>query len=84
MLMLAEVRRRLTAASYYVFNVDVTVVTEKPKIAPYADAMRESLARVLGVATDAVSVKAKTNEKMDTVGRGKGLMVYAVASLGGA
>jgi 2-C-methyl-D-erythritol 2,4-cyclodiphosphate synthase len=84
MLMLAEVRRRLTAASYYTFNVDVTVVTEKPQIAPYVDAMRESLARVLGVATDAVSVKAKTNEKMDTVGRGKGLMVYAVASLGGA
>jgi len=84
MLMLAEVRRRLMAASYYVFNVDVTVVTEQPKIAPYVDAMRESLARVLGIATGAVSVKAKTNEKMDSVGQGQGLMVYAIASLGGA
>ena len=84
MLMLADVRRRLAAASYYVFNVDVTVVTEQPKIAPHVDAMQESLAQVLGVATGAVSVKGKTNEKMDTVGRGKGLVVYAVASLGGA
>jgi 2-C-methyl-D-erythritol 2,4-cyclodiphosphate synthase len=84
MLMLADVRRRLAAASYYVFNVDVTVVTEQPKIAPHVDAMQESLAQVLGVATGAVSVKAKTNEKMDTVGSGKGLVVYAVASLGGA
>jgi 2C-methyl-D-erythritol 2,4-cyclodiphosphate synthase len=39
---------------------------------------------VLGVATGAVSVKAKTNEKMDSVGQGKGLMVYAIASVGGA
>ncbi len=84
MRMLAEVNRRLTAASYYVFNVDVTVVTEEPKIAPHAAAMRERLAGVLGVSADAVSIKAKTNEKMDTVGRGKGLMVYAIASLGGA
>ena len=84
MQMLAEVKRRLTAASYFVFNVDITVVTEKPKIAPHAPAIREKLAVVLGVSVDAVSIKAKTNEKMDTVGRGKGLMVYAIASLGGA
>ncbi len=84
MQMLTEVKRRLTAASYFVFNVDITVVTEKPKIAPHAPAIRENLAVVLGVSVDAVSIKAKTNEKMDTVGRGKGLMVYAIASLGGA
>ncbi len=84
MLMLAEVRRRLSAASYYVFNVDITVVTERPRIAPHVAAIRERLANVLGVAQDAVSIKAKTNEKMDTVGRGKGLVVYAIASLGGA
>ncbi len=84
MRMLAEVTRRLTAASYFVFNVDITVVTEQPKIAPHATAIRESLAAVLGVSVDAVSIKAKTNEKMDAVGRGKGLMVYAIVSLGGA
>lgn len=84
MQLLAEVKRRITAASYNIVNVDATVVTEAPKLAPYVDEMRDNLARALGVASSAVSVKAKTNEKLDAVGRGKGLQVYAIASLGGA
>ena len=84
MVMLAEARRRIVAASYTVFNVDITVVTEEPKIGPHAQAIREKLAQALDIPADAVSVKAKTNEKMDAVGRGKGLMVLVVASLGGA
>jgi 2-C-methyl-D-erythritol 2,4-cyclodiphosphate synthase len=84
LMLLAEVKRRLTAASYTVVNIDVTVVTERPKLAPYVAAMRENLARALSVPVSAVSVKAKTNEKMDAVGRGKGLQAFAIASLGGA
>jgi 2-C-methyl-D-erythritol 2,4-cyclodiphosphate synthase len=82
--LLQDVRRRLTAASYSIVNVDVTVLLEFPKLRPYVDAMRHSLAAALGVPTSAVSVKAKTNEKMDAVGRGEGVQVFAVASLGGA
>ncbi len=82
--LLREVKRRLTAASYTIVNVDVTVVTEKPRLAPYIPAMRENLSRALAIPLQAVSVKAKTNEKMDAVGEGKGLQVFAVASLGGA
>ena len=82
--LLAEVRRRLRAASYTLVNVDVTVVTEAPKVAPHADEMRQNLASALGLATSQVSVKAKTNEGMDSVGKGKGLQVFAVASIGGA
>lgn len=84
MQMLGEVKRRIVAASYVIVNVDVTVVTEAPKIAPHAEAMRANLALALGLPNTAVSVKAKTNEKMDDVGAGKGLQVFAVASLGGA
>ncbi len=84
MMMLKEVRRRLAAANYSIVNIDVTVVTEAPKIAPYADAMRENIAETLEIPPGAISIKAKTNEKMDSVGRGRGLMVYAVASVGGA
>jgi len=84
LLMLSEVRHRLTAASYSIVNVDVTVVLEKPKLAPHIPMMRDNLARSLGLGVNSVSVKAKTNEKMDSVGRGKGIMVYAVASVGGA
>ena len=84
MQLLAEVRRRIVAAGYELINVDITVITEEPKIAPHADAMRENLARILGLHTNSVSVKAKTNEGVDDVGSGKALQVFAIASVGGA
>lgn len=84
MVLLAEAHRRLEQGGYRVGNVDVTVVTEAPKLGPHIPAMRERLAGTLGVPRDAVSVKAKTNERMDAVGQGKGLMVFAVASIRGA
>jgi 2-C-methyl-D-erythritol 2,4-cyclodiphosphate synthase len=62
-----------------VVNVDVTVVCESPRIGPHAGAMRDRLAGALGVASDAVSVKGKTNEGMGWLGRGEGLAVHAVA-----
>ncbi len=82
--LLAEVKRRLVAASYTIVNVDVTAVAERPKLAPYIDQMRQNIARALAIPVNAVSVKAKTNEKMDAVGRGKGIVAFAIASLGGA
>ncbi len=82
--LLAEVRHRLTAAGYSIVNIDVTVVTEKPKLASYIDDMRENISRTLGLPVSAVSIKAKTNEGMDSVGRGRGLQVFAIASVGGA
>ncbi len=82
--MLGEVKRRLLAASYSLVNVDVTIITEEPRLAPHIDEMRKNLALVLGLGINAVSVKAKTNEGMDSVGKGKGLQVFAVASIGGA
>ncbi|HEX9582579.1 MAG TPA: 2-C-methyl-D-erythritol 2,4-cyclodiphosphate synthase [Gemmatimonadales bacterium] len=84
MQLLTDVRRRVVAAGYSIVNVDVTVITEKPQLAPHADAMRERLAAVLGVAAGAVSIKAKTNEGLDDVGKGKGLQVFAIAALAGA
>ena len=84
LMLLSEVRHRLIAASYSIVNVDATVVLEKPRLAPYIDEMRENIARTLGLSKNAVSIKAKTNEKMDSVGRGKGIQVFAIASVGGA
>jgi 2-C-methyl-D-erythritol 2,4-cyclodiphosphate synthase len=84
MQLLAEVKRRIVAASYIIVNVDVTIVTEAPRIAPHVGAMREQLARALSLPATAVSVKSKTNERLDDVGAGKGLQVFAIASLGGA
>ena len=84
LLMLSEARHRLVAASYSIVNVDVTVILEKPKLAPYIDKMRENVARALSLPVNTVSIKAKTNEKMDSVCRGKGIQVFAIASVGGA
>jgi len=79
--MLATACARVHAAGLVVGNVDVTVVTQRPRLAPHVPAMRERLAAVLGVPVGAVSVKGKTNEGMDAVGRGEGLQVFAVALL---
>ena len=60
-------------------NVDATVILERPKLAPYVDAMRERLAEVLGVPADRVSIKAKTNEGVGELGRGEAIAVHAIA-----
>ncbi len=62
-------------------NADVTVVCEAPKVSPHAAAMRANLAQDLGVALDAVSIKATTTEKLGLTGRGEGLAAMAVALL---
>jgi 2-C-methyl-D-erythritol 2,4-cyclodiphosphate synthase len=62
-------------------NVDATVVLERPKLAPFRDAMRETLAAALGLPVDAVNVKATTGEGMGFVGRGEGAAAMAVATL---
>ena len=62
-------------------NADITVVCERPKVAPHAAAMRELLAADLGVAVDTISIKATTSEKLGFTGRGEGLAAMAVVLL---
>jgi 2-C-methyl-D-erythritol 2,4-cyclodiphosphate synthase len=66
---------------FRVHNVDATVVMERPKLAPYRDAMRESLAAAMRLGLGAVNVKATTGEKMGFVGREEGVAALAVATL---
>lgn len=70
---------RLRHEGWTVVNVDVTVVTERPRIQPHADAMRRRLAGLLGVPVSSVSVKGKSNEGMGWIGSGEGLAVMAIA-----
>ena len=81
MAMLETACARVRAAGYVIVNVDATVITERPRLAAHVPAMRERLAGVLGVPVDAVSIKGKTNEGMDAVGRGDGLQVFAIATV---
>ena len=62
-------------------NADVTVVCERPKVGPHAEAMRAVLADDLGVAQDAISVKATTTETLGFTGRGEGIAAHAVVLL---
>ena len=64
-----------------VSNVDVTVILERPKIAPYLDDIRSQLSAALEVPVDCVNVKGKTNEGVDAVGRGEAIAAHAVALL---
>ena len=66
---------------YRVSNVDVTVIAQKPKLLPYLDLMRSNLAAALGVDAGAVSIKGKTNEGVDSMGRGESMSAHAVALL---
>ena len=68
-------------AGYRVVNVDVVVVLERPKIAPHIAAIREGLAGALNVTIDCVSLKGKTNEGVDAIGRGEAIAAHAVALL---
>jgi len=79
MRLLTAVVAKIAAAGYVVGNVDATVAAEAPQLAPHIAAMRETIAAALGVAVDAVSVKATTTEKLGAVGRGEGIAATAVA-----
>jgi 2-C-methyl-D-erythritol 2,4-cyclodiphosphate synthase len=59
-------------------NVDVTVVAEQPRLAPHITRMIDNLAPILGLAPDAVSIKATSTEKMGFAGREEGIAAYAV------
>ena len=71
----------LAAHGWQVVNVDSTVRAQAPMLAPYRDAMRQSIARLLAVAPERVNVKAKTAERLGFVGRQEGIATSAVCLL---
>lgn len=80
-LLLERVAERLRAEGFAVVNVDATVLAQAPKLAPYREAMRENLARALGLDLSCVSVKATTEEGLGFTGEGLGIAAHAVALL---
>ena len=66
---------------WQVGNADITIICERPKVGPHADAMRQAIATDLGVDIGAISVKATTSEKLGFTGRGEGIAAQAVVLL---
>jgi 2-C-methyl-D-erythritol 2,4-cyclodiphosphate synthase len=68
-------------AGFVISNVDCTMVCEFPKIGPHADAMRATLADIMNLPVEDISVKATTSEKLGFTGRGEGIAAIATAAL---
>ncbi len=79
--LLTRAVRLVAARGYRVVNVDATVVAERPRLRPHIAAMREALARGLGVEASAVNIKATTNEGLGDIGAGAAIAALAVALL---
>ena len=79
--LLREVDRRLTEAGYRLGNLDVTVIAQRPKLAPYINQMRQNLAAALHTELQNVSVKATTEEHLGFTGAGEGIAAHAVCLL---
>ena len=71
----------IRASGYEIGNIDSTVVCQAPKLAPHIASMRARIAEVLALPTEAVSVKASTEEHMGFTGRGEGIAAHAVCLL---
>lgn len=76
-----EAVKRVCDTGYILGNLDVTVVLERPKLWPHIDIMRANLAGLLGCDVNAVSLKGKTHERVDAVGRGEAIACHVVALL---
>jgi len=80
-ILLREVARMVTNAGFRIGNLDATIIAQAPKMAPHIPRMIENIASDLGVAVNAVNVKATTTEKLGFSGRGEGIAAQAVALL---
>lgn len=81
LILLARVREAIEAAGYGIGNIDVTMIAQRPKLAPYIPQMRENLARVLGIDLSQINIKATTEERLGFSGREEGMACHAVCLL---
>lgn len=79
--LLAQVVADVAATGWVPENLDVTVVAERPRLAPHRDAMRERLAGTLGIGAQQVSVKFTTTDRLGTIGRAEGVAAWATVLL---
>lgn len=80
-ILLQDTVKRVTSFGHTIGNIDLTIMAEAPKLLPYKEAMRTTLASLLGIRKNFVNIKATTAEKLGFVGRKEGVTVHAVANL---
>ncbi len=80
-ILLKEVYQKIQKEEYSLVNADIMLIAEEPKIAPYILRMRETIAGVLGTSVENISIKATTNEKAGSLGRGEAIACHCVVLL---
>jgi len=80
-ILLQDTVKRIRSFGYTIGNIDLTIMAEAPKLLPYKESMRTTLASALGIRKNFVNIKATTAEKLGFVGRKEGVTVHAVANL---
>lgn len=81
LVLLASVGEKIKAAGYRVGNLDVTMIAQRPKLAPHIAQMQENIAKALDVDPSRINVKATTEEKLGFTGSGEGMACHAVCLL---
>lgn len=81
MLLLKHVKQIVAEKGYVLSNLDVTVIAQRPKLAPHISHMRDRVADCLGVDLDQINIKATTEEHLGFTGRGEGISCHAVCLL---
>lgn len=77
--LLEMIKKFLDEHKWKVINIDVTLIAEKPKIAPYVIDMKKNISQILEINLETVNIKATTNESLGALGRLEGMAAYAVA-----
>lgn len=83
LIFLEHLRKHFENQGLQVIHIDAVVITERPKLGPHFPAMREALAKALGIETEQINLKAKTNEGVGAIGRGEAIAAHVVATVAG-
>lgn len=81
LVLLAQVADLMKEKGYILGNLDATILAQAPKLAPHIPAMKENIARVLGISVEQVNIKATTEEHLGFTGSGEGMAAHAVCLL---
>ncbi len=81
LVLLKKTNELIKKKSYSVFNADITLIMEEPRISPFKEKMRQNIKAALGISADAVNIKATTNEGAGEIGKGEAIAALAVVML---
>ncbi len=76
-----EIINLIEKDNFKIINIDLTIITEKPKISPYKQILKDNLAKICNISPSQVNIKATTNEKSGFIGREEGIVVLSVCQV---